>query len=90
MSDHNVYNLIGPARPGRSAFDRSHLKLFDCSIGQLIPVLVEDVQPGDIVEIANANVIRAQPLVVPIYHKLEVFSHTFFVPYRLLMQTIRR
>lgn len=90
MSDHGVYNLIGPARPGRSAFDRSHLKLFDCSIGQLIPVLVEDVQPGDIVEIANANVIRAQPLVVPIYHRLEVFSHTFFVPYRLLMQDWER
>ena len=84
MSD--LYNLIGPARPGRSAFDRSHLKLFDCDIGQLIPVLVEDVQPGDIVEIANANVIRAQPLVVPIYHRLEVFAHTFFVPYRLLLK----
>lgn len=80
----NPYELVQALRPGRSAFDLSHSKTFDCDIGQLVPVLVEDVIPGDVFHITSAHIIRAQPLVVPIYHALEVFVHYFFVPYRIL------
>lgn len=80
----NPYNVVGGLKPGRTAFDLSHTKLFDMSIGALVPILVEDCIPGDIFQFGFINTIRAQPLVTPIFHKLDAFIHVFFVPYRLL------
>jgi len=85
-----IYEETGSLRPGRSMFDLSHNKIFDVDIGKLVPVLLEDVQPGDIFEIAHATVIRAQPLVTPIYHKINAYIHYFFVPYRILWKDFTR
>lgn len=86
MQHNPVFQQTGALRPGKSAFDLSHVKIFDANIGALIPVYVEDVVPGDVIDLSHVHVIRSQPLVTPIYHKLEVFSHTFFVPYRILFR----
>ena len=53
-------------------------------MGQLIPVMCDEVVPGDIFEMANQIVIRFQPLVAPIMHEVNAYVHYFFVPYRLL------
>lgn len=82
----SIYEHTAGLRPGRSAFDLSHTKVFDADIGRLVPVLCEDVMPGDVFDIAAINTIRAQPLVTPIYHKLDVYCHYFFVPYRILFK----
>lgn len=84
MSDKAQYHQVENLRPGRSAFDLSHAKLFDANIGALIPVLCEDVLPGDIFQLGNLNLIRSQPLVCPVFHKLDAYCHYFFVPYRLM------
>ena len=39
----------------------SYTKLFTCDMGQLIPVMVDEVVPGDIFKIGNQSVIRMQP-----------------------------
>ena len=84
MQHSPVFQQTGALRPGKSAFDLSHVKIFDANIGALIPVYVEDCVPGDVIDLSHVHIIRSQPLVTPIYHRLEVFSHTFFVPYRIL------
>lgn len=71
-------------RLNRSVFDLSHSKLFDCDLGQLIPVLNKRVLPGDHFKIGNEIIIRANPLVAPILHEINVYVHYFFVPLRLL------
>jgi len=53
-------------------------------MGQLIPVMCDEVVPGDKFKISNEIVIRWQPLIKPILHEVNVFTHYFFVPYRLL------
>jgi len=80
----SIYDMVGGLKPGRSSFDLSHAKIFDCDIGQLVPVLCQEVLPGDFHEISAAHIIKMQPMVVPVYHRMSVYYHTFFVPMRLL------
>lgn len=79
-----IFSKIRELRPGRSAFDLSYSKLMTMDMGQLIPVMCDEVVPGDVFEIGNEMVIRFQPLVAPILHEVNAYVHYFFVPYRLL------
>ena len=80
----NIYSRAGSLNPSRSMFDLSYSKLFDCDMGQLIPVMCDEVVPGDFFRIGNQAVIRFQPMIAPILHEINVYVHYFFVPYRLL------
>lgn len=79
-----VFSRVGRVRVGRSVFDLSYDKKFDCDMCQLIPVMCDEVVPGDKFKIGNEVVIRFQPLVAPVLHEINVYVHYFFVPYRLL------
>ena len=59
-------------------------KKLTCDMGQLIPIMCDEVVPGDTFEIANEVLIRFQPMVAPIMHEINVYTHYFFVPYRIL------
>lgn len=80
------FRSVGGLNPGRSVFDLSYEKKFSCDMGQLIPVMCDEVVPGDKFIMANEIVIRFQPLVSPILHEINVYTHYFFVPYRLLWE----
>lgn len=84
MSKGKVYRNVGGLNPGRSVFDLSYEKKFTCDMGQLIPVMCDEVVPGDLIKIGNQAVIRFQPLVAPILHEINMYVHYFFVPYRIL------
>ena len=83
MSNQN-FQHVRNLTPGRSLFDLSYEKKFTCDMGQLIPVMCDEVIPGDYFKIANQSVIRFQPLVAPVLHEIYQYVHYFFVPYRLL------
>lgn len=78
------FTFTGGIKPNRSVFDLSYTKYLTCDMGQLIPVLCDEVVPGDKWKIGNDIVIRAQPLVAPMFHEVNVSVHYFFVPNRLL------
>ena len=80
----NQFNLTGINHPGRSVFDLSYRKKLTCDMGQLIPVMCDEVVPGDHFKISTEMLIRFQPMVAPIMHEVNAFVHYFFVPYRLL------
>nr|QJB21661.1 MAG: major capsid protein [Microvirus sp.] len=84
MSNRRIFQSVGSLIPGRSMFDLSYEKKFTCDMGQLIPVQCDEVVPGDYWEMGNEAVIRFQPLVAPPLHEVNMYTHTFFVPYRLL------
>ena len=84
MPNRRVYQNVGALMPGRSAFDLSYTKTLTCDMGQLIPVMCDEVVPGDVFNIGNQSVVRFQPLVAPILHEISQYVHYFFVPYRLL------
>ena len=84
MSNNKIFRNVAGLHPGMSVFDLSYTKLFTCDMGQLIPVMCDEVVPGDIFKIGNQSVIRMQPLVAPVLHEINAYVHYFFVPYRLL------
>ena len=55
-------------------------------MAQLIPVMCDEVVPGDFFKIGNQAVVRFQPLVAPILHEINMYVHYFFVPYRILWE----
>ena len=79
-----VFRHVAGLRPRRTVFDLSYRKNFCCDMGQLIPVMCDEVVPGDYFKIGNEAVVRFQPLAAPIMHEITVTTHYFFVPYRLL------
>lgn len=80
----SVFKRVASLSPGRSVFDLSYEKKFTCDMGQLIPVMCDEVVPGDFWKIGNQSIIRFQPLVSPVLHEIMQYVHYFFVPYRLL------
>ena len=80
----NIFARTGGLNPRRSMFDLSYRKTLTCDMGQLIPIMCDEVVPGDMWEIANEIVVRYQPLVAPILHEVNVYTHYYFVPYRIL------
>lgn len=78
------FQQVGGLNPGRSVFDLTHRRMLDCDMGQLIPILCEDLLPGDKFRISNEMLIRAQPMLAPIGTPIKAYIHYFAVPYRLL------
>lgn len=75
---------VNSIKPHKSLHDLSYTKTFTCDMGEAIPVMCDEVVPGDVLSIGNEMVIRFQPLVAPILHEINAYVHYFFVPYRLL------
>lgn len=78
------FNSVRSLHPGRSAFDLSYQKKLTCDMGQLVPVMCDEVVPGDRFIIGNRALTRMMPLVAPVMHEINMYVHYFFVPYRLL------
>ena len=79
-----VFKRTGQVTPRRSMFDLSYSKLLTGDLGRLYPVLCDEVVPGDLWQIGNEVVLRFNPLLAPILHRIDCVTHYFFVPYRIL------
>lgn len=67
-----------------NVFDLGHEKKLSCNMGQLIPILVQEVIPGDKFKCNTEIMMRLAPMISPIMHRVNVFTHYFFVPNRLI------
>lgn len=72
------------ARPSANWFNLSHDVKLSMSMGILTPTLVQECIPGDVFKIRSETLIRFAPLVAPVMHNINVFTHYFFVPNRLV------
>ena len=54
------------------------------NMGALIPILCEEVVPGDTFKMNTEVLLRMAPLVAPVMHRVNVYTHFFFVPNRLI------
>ena len=78
------FTRVGGLHPGRSFFNLSYTKKFNCDMGKLIPVLCDEVVPGDVWKIGNDFTVRFEPMIAPIMQDVWLKVRYFFVPYRLL------
>jgi hypothetical protein len=75
---------VAGLRPRRSVFDNSYYKVFDCKLGVIIPIFCDLFLPGDMVKISVEALVRANPLIAPIMHRIDLKAVYFVVPLRLL------
>lgn len=80
----SIFSKVAMPRPQTNTFDLSHDRKFSGKIGELMPISVMEVVPGDKFNIKATNLTRFAPLITPIMHKASVYCHFFFVPNRIL------
>lgn len=68
----------------RNLFDLSHENKLTCEMGKLVPILCEEILPGDTFRVSTDMVVRMAPMLAPIMHNVNVYTHFFFVPNRLI------
>lgn len=80
----NLFNTVLAKRPKSNVFDLSHDVKLSFDMGQLVPIMCMEAVPGDKFNVSNESMLRFAPLIAPIMHKVDVYTHTFFVPNRIL------
>ncbi len=68
----------------RNGFDLSERKCFTAKVGEILPVWVKEVIPGDSFDIKVQSFTRTQPVNTAAYTRIKEYYDYFFVPYRLL------
>lgn len=80
----NIFDSIRMKRPRRNAFNLSYESKLTLNMGELVPIMCMPVVPGDKFRVKTESLVRLAPLVAPMMHRVNVFTHYFFVPNRLV------
>jgi len=73
----------------RNKFNLSYTKMLTCDMGELIPIGLTEVLPGDTVQHSTSALIRCSPLLTPVMHPVRVNIHHWYVPHRLVWEDCR-
>ncbi|NLZ72947.1 MAG: hypothetical protein GX905_03900, partial [Bacteroidales bacterium] len=82
----NIFQAVESSKPRRTNFDLSFENKLTCNMGQLVPFLCKEVLPSDTFNLKSEVFLRFSPLLAPVMHRVNVFTHFFFVPNRLLWE----
>lgn len=80
----NLFTSIKTNRPRSNSFNLSHEKKLSMKMANLVPILVQEVVPGDKFRVSSEQLIRLAPMIKPVMHRISSYIHYFFVPNRLL------
>ena len=80
----SIFSEIGPAYKHRAMHNLSHEVLQTQKIGQLVPGDIMEVLPGDRIKFNTDMVVRISPLLAPIMSNIDVTTHYWFVPNRII------
>lgn len=83
MSNRIFQEIIGK-KPKLNSFDLGHERKFTAKMGRLYPIMCEEVVPGDVFKCNSEVLLRMMPLVSPVMHRVDVYTHFFYVPNRLV------
>lgn len=86
MAKYDGFKSVELRRPKRSTFDLSHEKRVSGIMGNLMPVLITETLPNDTFRGSTEVLIKLAPMIAPIFHRLNMYVHFFFVPMRLLWE----
>lgn len=82
----HVFSRAPQATIPRSSFDRSHGVKTTFSAGYLVPILVDEMLPGDTFNVKLHAFARMSTMLFPVMDNLYLETFYFFVPNRLLWQ----
>lgn len=80
----SIFSNVKSDKPKRSTFNLSHDVKLTCDFGKLVPFLCEEVVPSDTWQLQSNVLLRFSPLIAPVMHDINVYTHYFYVPFRLL------
>lgn len=80
----NIFKETQFNRVKYSKFDLSHDRKFSTKMGSLTPIMVNEVLPGDKFNLTSEQMIRLAPMLAPVMHRVDVYTHFFFVPNRIV------
>lgn len=79
-----IFNQVQNRRLKANAFDLSHEKKLSMNMADLVPILCQEVVPGDKFRVNTETLIRLAPMTAPMMHRVNAYVHYFFVPNRLV------
>lgn len=82
----NIFQSILVNKPKRSVFDLSYENKLSLDMGDLVPIYMEHVVPGDKFRVNSEVFLRFAPMVFPVMHRVNCTVHYFFVPLRLIWE----
>lgn len=81
----NIMNLVSlKNNVHRSGFDLSRRNCFTAKVGEIIPVMCEEVLPGDVWKINLREFMRTSPVQTATFGRVRQYYDFYFVPYSLL------
>lgn len=80
----SIFSTVKIPRCGSNTFNLTHHRKLSTNMGQLTPILCEEVLPGDRWRVHSNSLVRLAPMLAPIMHNVNVYMHYFFVPNRIL------
>ena len=80
----SLFTKVPMKRPPSNTFNLSHEWKGTIEMKRLYPVLCMEAVPADVIRLQSTTMSRFLPLVAPIMHAVSIYTHTFFVPNRLV------
>lgn len=81
-----IFKSISLPKLATNDFDLTHDVKQTGKMGELIPCLALPCVPGDRHKLSCDILLRFQPMIAPIMHRVDVTMHYFFVPNRILWE----
>lgn len=82
----NIFQGIPAPKVRKSRFQPDHDVKLSGDMGWLIPVMMQDVLPGEHWKNKSTFMVRFAPMLAPIMHLVYVTMHFFFTPNRILYE----
>lgn len=79
-----VFDTVRVNKPRLNKFDLSHERKMSLDMGNLYPIMCEEVLPGEKWRVQSDVFLRFLALIAPVMHRVDVTVHYFFVPNRLV------
>ena len=79
-----IFNSVPGNKVKRNVFNLSHEKKLSMNMGDLVPIFCQEVVPGDTFKVSSEVMMRFAPMLAPVMHRINVYTHFFFVPNRLV------
>ena len=84
MSRGQLFNHVKLHKPKTNGFNMNYQLLTTGNMGDLIPITCQEVIPGDVWRGRSEIFCRLMPMLRPIMQRVDIYTHYFFVPNRLL------
>lgn len=76
----SIFSQVARRKIPSSNFNLSHEVKLSCNFGELVPILCQEVLPGDKFKLSTELLIKFAPLKAPVMHRIKAKVDYFFVP----------